>query len=63
MGRYGHEEKTENKKEKERDTYHGVASSDWYWSTAVKKEELKNGKQGRIWNNRSWQFLRPHKKH
>lgn len=28
MGRYGHEEKTENKKEKERDTYHGVASSD-----------------------------------
>lgn len=35
------------KKEKERDKYHGVESSDWYLSTAVKKkkEELKNGKR------------------
>ena len=29
MGRYEHEEKTENKQEKEGDTYHGVESSDW----------------------------------
>ena len=45
MGRYEHEEKTKNKKEKERDTYHGVESSDRQLSTAVKKEELKNGKR------------------